>query len=453
MTQQVAPAPAEPAPPSSPEGGAGYRPGYLVYAMIVLLLTNTIGYADRSIVGILAQDIKEEFHLLDWQLGALTGTAFAITSTIFAIPVARLAERFNRPRIIGGTAVIWSFFTLVAAFTTTYAQLFLSRLGVGLGEAGNVPACHSLISSYVSARRRALALAVFSSGIRVGALAGLVIGGLVADAHGWRTAFIVAGLPGLVIGAVAFVTLREPRRLAPPMAAPAPFMQGVRFLLTKRTYVLITLAVVIMSLTANAAVAFKVPFFLREHPEGLGKLAHSLEAATGLSMGPTGFLGVVLGVAGGLAGMFGMIAGGWLADRLGLRDKTSYMTVAAVALLIAIPLEVSALLVANTPLALALISVGGLFASAVYGGMYATIQGLVPQNLRATASAVFLITVNGVGLTLGPLLVGLLSDVFGATVGSGEGLRRALIIFDLMNLVTVAMFWVSRRRLVAELES
>lgn len=453
MTHKAPQAPL--APPSSlgQADGAGYRPAYLVYALGVLLLTNTIGYADRSIVAILAEHIAQEFQLQDWQLGALTGTAFALTYTICAIPVARLAERFNRPRIIGATVAVWSLFTLLAAFTTSYAQLFLSRLGVGMGEAGNVPACHSLISSYFSARRRALALSIFTSGIRLGSLAGLAIGGLVADAHGWRTAFVVAGIPGLVIALLAFVTLREPRKAAPLRARPAPIMDGVRFLLTKRTFVLITLASVIMSLTANAAVAFKAPFFLRQHQDGLVKLAQGLEAATGLVVGPTGFLGVVLGVAGGLAGIIGMVAGGWLADRLGQRDKSSYMTVAAVALALAIPLEVSALLVPDVAVALTLISLGSMFASAVYGGMYATIQGLVPHSLRATASAVYLITVNGVGLTLGPLLVGVLSDIFGASVGSAEGLTRALIVFEFMNLVTVAMFWVSRRRLVAELES
>jgi MFS family permease len=434
--------------------GAGYKPAYLVYAIALMALGYTLGYADRSIVAIVAQDIKDELGLKDWQIGALAGTAFAIPYTLFMLPVARLAEYFRRPLIIGATITVWSLFTAGTAFTSSFAQLLLMRLGVGLGEAGNVPACHSLISAYVSKRRRALALGVFSTGIRIGALLGLAVGGLVADAYGWRSAFLALGIPGVIIGVLVALTLREPRRrsaVTPP--PPPPFKDSFRLLFSKRSFIFVTAAGVMISLTGNAIIAFNASFFLREHKDGLQALADVLNAQFGLSLGPLGLIGLVSGVVAGLAGVAATIFGGWLTDYFGTRDKRAYMAIPAIATGLAIPFELARLLVPDTATALSLGIVGGMLQATAFAGLFTTVMSLSPANLRTTASAIFNLIGNGVGLVCGPVLIGLLSDAFGTSTSSGDGLRRALMVFDCLTLITATLFWLARRDLAREFES
>jgi len=197
MTETASPSTDPVSPPATASvSAAPYSPGYTRYAMLLLLGIYTVNFLDRSVINILAEPIKDELHLADWQLGMMSGLAFALFYTFLGIPLAQLAERKNRPFIIGTSVAVWSGFTALSGAATNFLQLVLCRIGVGVGEAGCTPPAHSLIADYVPKEKRASALAFYSMGTPLGGLLGLVLGGLIADAYGWRTAFLVAGRPG-----------------------------------------------------------------------------------------------------------------------------------------------------------------------------------------------------------------------------------------------------------------
>ena len=201
-------APAAPAAEEQSPFNARYR----AFALSILLGAYILSFLDRQVVSILAEPIKKDLGLADWQLGMLTGLAFALFYTTLGIPIARLAERFSRPWIIAASMALWSGFTVLSGRAQTFPQMLIARMGVGFGEAGCNPCAHSLIADYTPKEKRASALATYSLGIPIGTLLGLVMGGLIADAYGWRTAFFVAGAPGLVLALVAGLFLKEPRQ-------------------------------------------------------------------------------------------------------------------------------------------------------------------------------------------------------------------------------------------------
>jgi len=170
--------------------------GYRTYALWLLMLVYTLNFLDRQIVNILAEDIKKDLHLADWQLGMMTGLAFALFYTVLGLPIARLAERSHRPRIIAGSIMVWSAFTVLCGMAGNFWQLVLARIGVGIGEAGCTPAAHSLITDYTPKEKRASAIAFYSIGTPLGSLIGLAMGGMIADAYGWRAPSWSPGRPG-----------------------------------------------------------------------------------------------------------------------------------------------------------------------------------------------------------------------------------------------------------------
>ena len=214
MTETAAPSVDPIAPPvTSAVSASPYSPAYTRYAMFLLLGIYIVNFLDRAVVNILAEPIKNDLGLADWQLGLMSGLAFAIFYTVLGIPIARMAERKNRPIIIGTAVALWSGFTALSGTANSFIQLVIFRIGVGVGEAGCTPPAHSLIADYVPKEKRASALAFYSMGTPLGGLLGLVMGGLVADAYGWRAAFLVAGAPGVLFALLCWFTLKEPRKL------------------------------------------------------------------------------------------------------------------------------------------------------------------------------------------------------------------------------------------------
>ena len=195
--------------------------GYRRYAIGLLFFVYVFNFIDRQIVTILAEPIKQDLGLADWQLGLMTGTAFAVFYCTLGIPIARYAERGNRPWIIGLSLAAWSGFTALCGLAQNFWQLVAARIGVGVGEAGCTPPAHSLIADYTPREKRASAMALYSMGNPVGALIGVVVGGLVADAYGWRTAFRLVGAPGVVFAVIVIATLFEPRAKMAAAAARA----------------------------------------------------------------------------------------------------------------------------------------------------------------------------------------------------------------------------------------
>jgi predicted MFS family arabinose efflux permease len=323
---------------------------------------------------------------------------------------------------------------------------------VGAGEAGCTPTAHSLISDYAPKEKRASALALFSAGGSLGGICGMAIGGVVADALGWRAAFYVVAVPGLLIGILAALTLPEPRRrlkrTVAPMGAPR-FADVVRDLAGSPTYRLFTAAGVIIALVSYSHGAFAASFFLRNHFAGL----QALGAPVGLQ--PLGILGLISGAIAGVGGISGALAGGWLADRMTRKDPRGYATLAAIGALLTVPPYLGAMVIDSTPLALACLFPASFAFSLILGPMYAVPQSIVPPCSRATATAVFLFMTNLFGLGLGPLGVGIASDLLQShlAVSPGGAIRAAQIFATLLGLLAVWFYWLARKTIAEEMVS
>lgn len=448
MTEAVSTDVATDAKPAVPDASATpFSTGYTRYAMFLLLGIYIVNFLDRQVVNILAEPIKNDLGLADWQLGLMSGLAFAIFYTFLGIPIARLAERKNRAFIIGGAVAVWSGFTALCATAGNFWQLIFYRIGVGVGEAGCTPPAHSLIADYAPKEKRASALAFYSMGTPIGGLLGLVMGGIVADAYGWRAAFLVAGAPGLIFAALAFFTLKEPRRLLSAhadkvrAASTATFSQTVAYLAKRPTFWFIAFAAAIKAFIGYGHAPFTASFFLRNHPVEIAALADDF------GLKSVGFLGLALGLISGTAGAIGSWVGGWIADRFGKKDLRAYMIAPAVASLITIPVYITAVTIDSAAIALFILAINAFLGTLWYGPVYGTGQSVVPPHMRATAAAILLFIINLIGLGLGPLAVGILSDYLnkGVGLGAAEGVRWALIISACFGLVAFTCFWMARK--------
>ena len=316
MTDAVAPA--APKSAASPEAAAQAQPfsrAYTRYAMGLLLGIYIVNFLDRQVVNILAEPIKNDLGLADWQLGLMSGLAFALFYTVLGVPIARAAERHNRPIIIAASVGAWSAFTALCGAAQNFVQLVLARIGVGVGEAGCTPPAHSLIADYVPKEKRASALAFYSMGTPLGGLFGLILGGLIADAFGWRWAFLVAGLPGVVFALLAWLTLKEPRKQLAAharqvQAAQVSLRETLQALAGKPTFWCIAFAAAIKAFIGYGHAPFTASFFLRNHGDDIAGLAASVGDVLGYELKSVGFLGIALGLMSGIGGTLGSWLGG-----------------------------------------------------------------------------------------------------------------------------------------------
>jgi MFS family permease len=328
-------------------------------------------------------------------------------------------------------------------------------MGVGIGEAGCTPTAHALIADYTPKEKRASALAFFSIGTPLGSLAGLAMGGVIADAYGWRTAFLVAGLPGLILAVVCFFTLKEPRKAMTEAAQKAAhaaqmsFGATVRYLGKKPTFWFMAFGAAIKAFIGYGHAPFTASFFLRNHTEEITSLA------AGLHLNALGFMGIALGLLQGVFGSFSSWFGGWIADKYGARDLRAYGSVPAIASLITIPFFTTAMLVDSAVLALLFLIPSYTLGAIWYGPVYASAQGLVPPQMRATSASIVLFIINMLGLGAGALVVGALSDGFnyGLGLGKADGIRWALIVSAFFGLISAFLFWSARRRIREEMVS
>ena len=425
------------------------------YALVVLLLVYTVNFLDRQIVSILAEPIKNDLKISDTQLGLLTGLAFGIVYCGLGLPLARLADRFNRVWIISGSLAVWSACTGLCGIAANYATLVAARMGVGVGEAGCTPTAHALIADYTPKEKRASALAFFSMGTPLGALLGLAMGGVIADAYGWRAAFLIAGMPGLILAAVCFFTLKEPRNAMTEAsrkanhAAQMSFGATVRYLSKKRTFWYLAFGAAIKAFIGYGHAPFTASFFLRNHGPEIAQLASQF------GLKPVGFMGIALGLLSGIFGTFSSWAGGAIADKYGSKDLRAYGSVPAIASLIVIPFYVAAMTAPSAVPALALLIPIYCLGALWYGPVYASAQSLVPPNMRATSASIVLFIINMLGLGFGTLVVGALSDWFnvGWGLGKAEGVRWALITSASFGLISATLFWLARGRIREEMVS
>lgn len=414
-------------PSASPLVSSRYRS----YVLTMLVVVYAFNFLDRQIVTILAEPIKNDLGLNDTQIGLMTGLAFAIFYTVLGIPIARLADRANRVSIISVALVIWSGMTALCGMAQNFTQILAARIGVGVGEAGCSPPAHSLIADYFPPEKRASALSIYALGIPIGSILGLLAGGWIAELYGWRMAFFVVGVPGVLLALLVKFSIREPLRgmsdgaSATDTPAEQPALLGtLGVLLRNKTMLHLAMGGALTSFVGYGLGQWMPAFFMRVHEMGIA------ETAT--------YFGLVLGVASAI----GTFLGGTLADRLSSRDRRMYAWLPAAGVLIAFPFYVAAMLQSNPYVAIAILVTPSLLNSLWLGPAFGTIQNLAPTRMRAMASAMVLFILNIIGLGLGPFLVGVLSDLLSDEFGQNS-LRYAILI------ATGAYFWAGTHFLLA----
>jgi predicted MFS family arabinose efflux permease len=402
----------------------------VVLAMLVLVYT--FNFIDRQIVGILAVPIKADLGLTDTQLGLMGGLAFALFYTLLGIPIAMLADRSNRTTIMTVALVVWSAMTAVCGFAQNFWQLFLARLGVGVGEAGGVAPAYSLVADYFPPHQRARALGVYSFGVPIGSALGIVFGGVIASLVDWRTAFIVVGIAGVLLAPVFKLVVREPKRgrfdAGGRAAAAVGFGEVMRTLLSKPSFWGLSFGASASSMMGYGMFFWLPSFFVRSY--GLTLLNASL------------YYGAIL-LVGGIAGIW---LGGSLADRFGAARKRAYAIIPAVAFLATIPFYVAAVTSNSLVLSFALFLVPTALGLVWLGPVLSSIQHVVPPHMRATASAIFLFVNNLIGIGLGTVALGALSDALSVQFGA-DSLRYAILAGTVFYVVASALFLLSAKRL------
>ncbi len=418
-------------------GTADFSPAYKRFALAMLTAVYALNFIDRQILVILQEPIKADMALSDAQLGLLSGFAFAVIYVTAGIPIAYWADRGNRRNVISLAVAVWSGMTALSGLAQNYGQLLLARVGVGLGEAGGSPPAHSMISDYYPPEQRATALSVYSSGIYIGILLGFLFGGLIAEAFGWRTAFMVVGLPGVLFALILRFTLREPvrGRWENPAAAhtPQPGLKQTMALLRDRpSFWYIALGSAFTSYVAYGNGNFLPSFLIRNHNMSIAEV------------------GTVLALVSGVSGALGTFLGGYLSDRYGTRDMRWYLWIPMLGIALAYFPYLNMLLTDNIGTGLALVFFGLILNSFYLGPCIALSHALVEPGMRALTSAVLFFVLNMIGLGLGPFLTGLVSDMLVPAYGD-QALRYAMVATTQMYLLALLMFALAARRLPADL--
>jgi predicted MFS family arabinose efflux permease len=399
------------------------RPGYRWYVLGMLTLVYTFNFVDRQVLVILQEQIRAELQLMDWQLGLLSGLAFAVFYSILGLPIAHYSEVLGRKRVVSIALAFWSAMTALSGAAQNFVHLLLIRIGVGVGEAGGSPPSHSMISDIFPRRRRALALSIFSMGVYFGYLVAYSIGGWVAADLGWRWTFVVVGLPGILLALIVAATIREPDRgLAERIEAGAEgaeepaddgrrpdFGETMRSLWSRRSFRHLSLACSLHSIVGYGVGNFVPSFVMRAHDMPIGELGWRLALITGLG------------------GAAGVTVGGWLADRLARRSQNWYAWVSAISLVLTLPLTLLAFLARDIgdmwPAYIPYLMLSAFW----LGPSIAVTHSLVGLRQRAVASAALFFILNLIGLGLGPLTVGTLSDLMRPDFGDADGLRYAIV--------------------------
>jgi MFS family permease len=408
---------------------------YRAYVLFVLVVVYTFNFIDRQIVGILAPPIKADLGLTDTQLGLLGGFAFALLYTSLGIPIAWLADRVSRVWIMTGALALWSGFTALCGAAQTFGQLFLSRIGVGIGEAGGVAPAYSLLSDYFPPEQRARALAVYSFGIPIGSALGLIFGGIIASRVDWRAAFVIVGLAGLAIAPLFRLTVREPVRgqydPPPARAGTASFREVLNALAGKSSFWILSLGAACSSIMGYGLFFWLPSFFVRSY--GLTLMEVSLYFGS-------------IALFGGIPGIW---MGGWLADRFGARSRAAYGLVPAFAFVASLPFLVFGTLAPNEWLSFVSFAVCYAMSLAWLGPVVSAVQHLVMPSMRATASAIFLFINNLIGLGAGTVILGAISDGLADRFGT-ESLRYAILSGTVFYVMSAALMALASRRLARD---
>jgi MFS family permease len=426
-----------------------------IWVLILMTLTYTSSFMDRTVLSIIQNPIKEELHLSDTQLGILGGFAFALLYSTLGIPVARLAERVDRRWLITISLTVWSIATAASGLARGFVSLFALRVAVGVGEAGASPPAHSLITDFFPPEKRGTAFSVYSLGVSAGVLIGSIAGGYVAQTYGWRMTFAIFGLPGLLLAVLVPLTIKEPERGRLDASRPAketlPSLGAVfRQFWRKRALFHVVAGASISAFGAYSIISFSAPFFIRAHGATLAEA------------------GLLLGLTGGLSAGVGIFFSGIITDRLSGRDARWAVWIPALGFLLATPLYIAGFLAPTRSAAFAILLVPPALQYLNLGPTMGLMHNMVSPRMRATATALLYLAVNLFGMGLGPPATGFMSDRLAAAsfhgssyseqclsvaakgdiaalcqAAASNGLRWALV------LCTLAFLWAAIHYLIA----
>ena len=407
------------------------------YTLGFLCLISVFNYLDRSILGLALPMIKAEMQASDTALGLVSGLAFVLFYAILGIPIAWAADRWNRRNIIALGLAFWSLMTALTGFVANIWQLALARFLMGAGEACCMPPSNSIISDLFRRVRRPLALAIFGTANSIAFVALFPIAGWIAEHHGWRTMFVAAGAPGLVLALLFYFTVREPVRGASDerqaRPEPEPVLETARFLAGSRTFLLILAGVTFMGANIFAASAWTPTFLARVHDLSMSEVAASI------------------GPIRGLLGAVGILAGGFVIDRLAPAHVRWRIRLPAIACILAGPAEALFLLGDPQWLWLLGFAMTSFFTLLHQGPIYAATMEVARLRMRAVAIAVLIFCASLLGQAVGPLAVGVLNDALAASLGA-EAIRYSLLIIALTPILAGLCFWAAASHYVADME-
>lgn len=397
------------------------------YTLFMLVLVFTSSHVDRQIMGILGQPIKESLLISDTQLGLLTGIMFAVFYATLGMPMAMWADRNNRRNLISFSVFLWSLMTAMCALATNFVQLLLLRIGVGVGEAGSNPPSHSIIADLYPPEKRSTAMAIFGTGINWGILIGFLVGGWINEWYGWQAAFVIVGLPGILLALLVRFTVVEPPRghseaLQQEVAAPG-FWEVVGFIWRNSVLRHIVVAGALVSFAGYASVIWIPIYLVRIHDMGTGEVGS--------------YLALLIGVGGAI----GIYLGGRIADFMAARRGQQWLPwVVAISSLISLPLLFLTFMATTPTMAIAAYALPAMLGTLYVAPGFALIQNSTPLEMRSVAAAINLFVTNIIGLGLGPFTVGFFSDVFSQSYGE-DGLRWGLTSTIVILIWGVIHYW------------
>ncbi|USI77593.1 MFS transporter [Sphingopyxis sp. USTB-05] len=411
-------------------------PLYTWYVLGLLILVNAINFMDRWSISVLVEYIKADLQLTDTEIGLLTGAAFSVGYSVSALPIAWLADRGNRRNILAAALTVWSVMTGFTGLAQNFWQIIVARVGTGAGESGCIPTGQSIISDLFPKEKRPFALSLFSSGVMLGKVLGIGGAGILVALYGWRATLLILAVPGLLVALLVRLTMKDPPHGQfdgfVANAAPVATWPAFRALFTTPSYMLICVALAFSNLVIFGLQNWVPAFYMR---------SHGLSAAQ---------IGSIIAVVVGLGGAFGLIAGGYLTQRLMTRDPRWAPWLAAMCHSVACGCSVLSYMVADATLSLLLFGLSAIILSVSTGGVFATIHNTVDPRIRALAVAFMTLLTSIIGLGGGPLIVGALSDHFTAQYGS-HGLRQASIAVASLHVLPAIFYLWSARALLADL--
>lgn len=406
--------------------------------MVVLAIVYMFNFVDRQILSILLPAIRDEFQVADTVLGLLAGTAFALFYVILGVPIAQLADRVNRRNLIAAAVAIWSGMTAVSGLATNIWHLVLARIGVGIGEAGCSPPAHSMIADLYPPERRSSAMGFYTLGISAGIMLAYLAGGWVAQNIGWRAAFFIVGIPGLLLALVVRFTLTEPQRGASEQRTdsgkPPTLLLVARFLLARRSFLYMAVAAGLSSFVGYAVINFMPSF---------------VDRSFGMEIAVLGFwLGLIYGIAGG----FGFFMGGYFADHFGRENHRRALSFIGLAQAVSAVFFVAVFLAPTVTSCLMLLVIPSVTSNFYLAPVLSQTQSLVSLRMRAVASSLVLLIINVIGLAMGPPVTGFISDLLEPGVAD-ESMRYSLLIVSTVLLPLAAWcYYQAGRSIDADLQ-